>query len=49
MIEFEPSNINLKDTPQENIRKLRSYLEELTDKLNFLSEKVDNLEKARDK
>ena len=45
---FEPSNINIDKSPQENIKTLRSYIGELVDKLNLLSGKVEELEKKLD-
>ena len=41
MIVFDTPTINPEKTPEENIKVIRSFLEETVDKLNMLSEQVD--------
>lgn len=47
MIEFDVPNINLEKPTAENIKRLKSYLEETVDKLNMLSAQVEELKKER--
>lgn len=47
MIIFENPSFNLERLTPENMRKLKSYLEEMTDRLNLLAERLELLEKER--
>lgn len=48
MIYFDSSWVNLDKTPDENIRILKSYLDEQTQLLNMLSEEVESLKKKKE-
>ena len=45
MIYFEDVNINLEQITPENMHRLKAYLQEMSEKLNLLSEQVENLKK----
>lgn len=47
MIDFDVPNINLEKPSAENMKRLKSFLEETVDKLNMLSAQVEKLEKER--
>lgn len=47
MIEFDVPNLNLDRPNIDNMKRLKSFLEETVDKLNMLSEQVENLKKER--
>ena len=46
MYQFEYISISSEKSPQENIRIIKSYLDDMADKLNMLSQQIEELEKG---
>jgi DNA-binding NtrC family response regulator len=46
---FESPNINTDKSPEESIKQLKAYLEDLTDRLNMFSLEVDKLKEREGK